>query len=103
MTEKLNYINNELYTIIGCCKSAEIDEIEEYKKYNIIQIKVLLMEMLIDLKEFSENNFRIRFNLEIMLNKLYVIYRFIDFSDLKSMIYQLILDVYDLKNSKEVE
>ena len=103
MNEKLNYIYNTLYNIIGCCKSAELDEIEEYKKYNINQIKVLLMEMLIDLKGFSENNFRTRFNLEIMLNKLYVIYRFIDFSELKSMVYQLILDMHNIINEKEVK
>ena len=103
MNEKLNFIIKELNIIIGCCKSVEIDEIEEFKKYNINQIKVLLMEMLIDLKGFSKNNFRTRFDLEIMLHKLYVIYRFIDFSEIKSMVYQLILDINNIINEKEVK
>ena len=56
--------------------------------------------MLIDLKGYSEINFVCKFHLEIMLNKLYVIYRFIDFSELKSMVYQLILDINNIINEK---
>lgn len=103
MNEKLNYITNELYIIIGCCKSAEIDEIEEYKKYNINQIKTLLMEMLIDLNTYSEIDIVCKLHLDIMLNKLYVIYRFIEFSDLKSMVYQLILVINNIIHEKEVK
>lgn len=98
MNEKLDNIRLDIREILD--EMYKNDNNEDY----FFQCKSLLKEMLEDLQFYPNFNYSCKLELEKDFYILYVVYRLlINNNNLKSKLYKLILNVYDLKNSKEVK
>lgn len=98
MNEKLDNIRLEIREILD--EMYKIDNNDDY----FFQCKSLLIEMMEDLQFYPIYNYSCKLELDKDFYILYVIYRLlINNNVLKSKLYNLILNVNDLKNSKEVK